>query len=76
MVWLDLEDAGIPGEEFAKLGGMKGLRFLGGRLVVHYQISDEAVSKLEELMKEVLQNRGASGSTTKSRKVGEKAYGT
>lgn len=76
MVWLDLEEAGVFGEEFAKLGEAKGLRFSRGRLVVHYQISDEAVSKLEQLMKEVLQNKMANGSVTKRRKVGEKAYGT
>ena len=76
MVWLNLEDAGIPGAEFAQLGTAKGLKFLQGRLVVHYQISEEAVIKLEELMKEVLQNKGANDSATKRRKVGEKAYGT
>jgi threonine aldolase len=76
MVWLDLEDAGVPGEQFAELGKAKGLKFLQGRLVVHYQITDEAVSRLEELMKEILQDRGNNGTRAKRRKVGEKAYGT
>jgi len=44
-------------------------------LVVHYQIGDEAVDKLEVVMKEVLRNRGSNG-FVKRQKVGEKAYGT
>jgi threonine aldolase len=76
MVWLDLEDAGLSGEEFADLGKANGLRFLQGRLVVHYQISDEAVSRLEGVMKQILQNKGMNGSAAKRRKLGEKAYGT
>lgn len=76
MVWLDLEDAGVPSGKFAELGKAKGLRFLEGRLVVHYQVSDEAVSRLEELMKEILQNKEANGTNAKKRKVGDKVYGT
>jgi threonine aldolase len=76
MVWLDLEDAGVPSGQFAELGMAKGLRFLEGRLVVHYQVSEEAVSRLEELMKEILQNKEANGANAKRRKVGEKVYGT
>lgn len=76
MVWIDLEDAGVPGEKFAEMGRAKGLKFLEGRLVVHYQISDEAVDRLEELMKEIIQNKDKNGGLAKRRKVGEKAYGT
>lgn len=61
MVWLDLESLGVAEEEFNKLGKERGLRLSGARLVVHYQISDEAVSKLEEVMKATIGLRGSSG---------------
>lgn len=78
MVWFNLEDLHLTGDEFAATGKKHGLRFLGGRLVVHYQISDEAVERLEGLMKEVISMKHAngSGSANKKRKVGEKAYRT
>ncbi len=37
MVWLDLEGAGVGGKEFVIRGEEVGLRFMGGRLVVHYR---------------------------------------
>lgn len=37
MVWLDLEAVGLEKEEWVQRGVEKGLRFLGGRLVVHYR---------------------------------------
>lgn len=71
MVWLDLAEAGISNAEFKELGAEKGLKVLSGRLVVHYQISDEAVRRLEELMKEVINRTGSS----KKQPVGERTYG-
>lgn len=78
MVWFNLEDLHITGDEFAAIGKKHGLRFLAGRLVVHYQISDEAVERLEGVMKEAIGRKHANGNGTahKKRKVGEKAYGT
>ncbi|KAL2352319.1 pyridoxal phosphate-dependent transferase [Cryomyces antarcticus] len=61
MVWFDLEAAGIGKEEFIAAGEKAGLRLLGGRLVVHYQIGEEAVERLERLMREVLRGRGGEG---------------
>jgi threonine aldolase len=75
MVWFDLDDVGIAEEDFAALGKKHGLRFIGGRLVVHYQISDEAVNRLEALMKEVIAKKETQGSDGVEKKVGEKAYG-
>jgi threonine aldolase len=75
MVWFDLEKAGWSEEEFVELGKEHGLRFLGGRLVVHYQIGEEAVGRLESVMKVVLGRKGSAGAV-KKQKVGEKAYGT
>lgn len=54
MVWLDLKAAGIKADEFIKLGETEGLRLMGGRLVVHYQISNEAIDKFRSLALRVL----------------------
>lgn len=54
MVWLDLKAAGIEADEFIKMGQTEGLRLLGGRLVVHYQISAEAMQRFEKLAQRVL----------------------
>ncbi|ROW15897.1 hypothetical protein VPNG_02618 [Cytospora leucostoma] len=50
MVWLDLGSAGIVEEEFIKRGEQLGLKFMGSRIVVHYQISDEAIQRFEKLV--------------------------
>ncbi|KAG4441158.1 hypothetical protein IFR05_003379 [Cadophora sp. M221] len=75
MVWFDLDDVGISADEFVELAEKHGLRFLGPRLVVHYQISEEAVQRLQVVLKEVVE-RKAAGGVKKEGKVGEKAYGT
>lgn len=54
MVWLDIDKAGISKDDFIKLAQEHGIRTMGGRLVVHYQISEEAISKLGGLMEDVL----------------------
>jgi threonine aldolase len=78
MIWLDLKDAGISDDEFVELGQRHGLRFFGARLVVHYQISKEAVAKLENVMDAVimLKNKQEAHSTGLEEKVGKKTYGT
>ncbi|KAK2807252.1 hypothetical protein FQN50_005539 [Emmonsiellopsis sp. PD_5] len=55
MVWLDLGAAGVEGGEFVGLCGEEGVRVLGGRVVVHYQISDEAVEALKRAMKRAIE---------------------
>lgn len=57
MVWLDLESAGVDRHDFAAAGKEKGLRLSAGRLVVHYQISDEAIGRLTEVMRQVLNTK-------------------
>jgi len=74
MVWFDLEDAGVSDDEFVELGRERGLRLGGGRLVVHYQISEEAVGRLEDVMKVALARKGTPGAE-REEKVGFKAYG-
>jgi threonine aldolase len=54
MVWLDIKAHGIKLGNFIKLGELYGLRFMGGRLVVHYQIGEEAIERLTQLFKEIL----------------------
>ncbi|KAJ5781288.1 Aromatic amino acid beta-eliminating lyase/threonine aldolase [Penicillium paradoxum] len=49
MVWLDLEASGVGPNDLAEIGKEKGLRLLGGRVVVHYQVSDEAIARLEQV---------------------------
>ncbi|KAG9624028.1 hypothetical protein KCU64_g19997, partial [Aureobasidium melanogenum] len=62
MCWLDLDAAGISVPDFIAAGEKVGLRLGGGRLVVHYQIDEEAVARLETLMKAVLQGKKLEGS--------------
>jgi threonine aldolase len=57
MIWLDLEAAGCSSEEFVEIARKEGLKTSGGRLVAHYQISDDAVTRLEKVMDRVLENR-------------------
>lgn len=54
MVWLDLEAAGVGREAFVEAGVKEGVRFMGGRVVVHYQVCEEAVQRLERVMDAVL----------------------
>ena len=61
MVWFDLKDAGIEVKDFVTAATKLGLRAIGGRLVVHYQIGDEAIRKLEILMRELLGGKGVEG---------------
>lgn len=61
MVWFDLEAAGVDKERFVELGVAEGVSMLGGRLVVHYQIGDEAVERLARVMDAVLVGKGGEG---------------
>jgi threonine aldolase len=54
MVWLDLTELGVEEEEFVELLNRNGLKGYGGRIVVHYQITEDAVRKLQEAMKETV----------------------
>ncbi|PGH08860.1 hypothetical protein AJ80_07730 [Polytolypa hystricis UAMH7299] len=54
MVWFELEGAGISVGDWAEFGKREGLGLLGNRLVVHYQISDEAIDRLGRVMDQVL----------------------
>ena len=60
MVWIDLEDTGVSNGEFVEIAQQHGLKFEGPRLVVHYQICDDAVARLEQVMNEVIHRRATS----------------
>lgn len=66
MVWLDIESHGIDLNNFIEVGEKYGVRTRGGRLVVHYQIGEEAIERLEKLFKEVLK---AEQPTSRKRKA-------
>jgi threonine aldolase len=55
MVWIELDDTGLDSKTFMSLAGKHGIKVSGGRFVVHYQISDEAISRVEALLREVAQ---------------------
>jgi len=59
MVWLDLEEAGIDTAEWSRIAAEFGLRLMRGRLVVHYQISDEGIEKLTRVMEAALKGKRA-----------------
>ena len=57
MVWFDLNAIGGEGmspEAFKALGKEEGLKLGGGRLLLHYQIGDNAVERLERVMRKAL----------------------
>ncbi len=75
MVWLDLDGAGCREEKFVELGREAGLKFMGGRLVIHYQIyqnRDFVVPRLADIFKVVLEGSGKGGATYKASE-GEKS---
>ncbi|GAB1310042.1 Aldolase vrtJ [Madurella fahalii] len=60
MVWLDLDDAKCSVARFVELGHEEGLKLLGGRLVIHYQIHQNrefVMPKLERILKAALEGK-------------------
>ncbi|KAL4900713.1 hypothetical protein BDW74DRAFT_161414 [Aspergillus multicolor] len=49
MVWLDIEASRLGPNDLAETGKEKGLKLLGNRIVIHYQVSDDAINRLEEV---------------------------
>ncbi|KAL2061600.1 hypothetical protein VTL71DRAFT_6977 [Oculimacula yallundae] len=54
MVILDLAASGIAVEDLIRVGKEEGVKLMGGRVVVHFQIVDEAFVRLEKVMDRVL----------------------
>ncbi|KAB8211186.1 pyridoxal phosphate-dependent transferase [Aspergillus parasiticus] len=51
MVWLDLDAAGLGPNDLGEIGKEKGLKLLGNRIVIHYQVSEEAIARLGEVFR-------------------------
>ncbi|TDZ31173.1 Aldolase vrtJ [Colletotrichum spinosum] len=57
MCWLDLDAAGCSPESFVAFGQEAGLKLIGNRLVIHYQIAqnqDEVLPRLEQVFRRAL----------------------
>ncbi|KAL1594681.1 hypothetical protein SLS59_008731 [Nothophoma quercina] len=61
MVWLNLEAHNIDLNHFIKTGEKYGLRTMGGRFVVHYQISEECIEACRKLFTDVLTGKEQEG---------------
>jgi threonine aldolase len=57
MVWLDLNASGVQADRWIELANKYGLKMRSGRLVVHYQIGEEAIERLKQVFAEVLKGK-------------------
>lgn len=61
MVWVSLSKHGIDLNGFIETAERYGVRVMGGRFVVHYQICEEAIEKVLRLFREVLKGEVGEG---------------
>ncbi|KAI0490282.1 pyridoxal phosphate-dependent transferase [Xylaria cf. heliscus] len=62
IVWLDLKAVGIPVARFNEIGKEEGLRFMGERLVAHYQIylnEEDVLARLQRVFERAWAEKGA-----------------
>lgn len=62
MVWLDLKDAGSSDARISELGKEQGLKLWGSRLIIHYQIyqnADEVIPRLDAIFKKIFEEKKA-----------------
>lgn len=57
MVWLDLPHSGITVDEIISAGKEEGVKLMSGRLIVHHQIADEAIIRLEKVFDRLLSSK-------------------
>lgn len=60
VVWVDLKLLGVEEKTWNAVGKRHGVRLDGKRIMVHHQICDEAVTKLQSVMIEVLPDEESS----------------
>lgn len=60
VVWVDLKLLGVEEKTWNAVGKKYGIRLDGKRIMVHHQICDEAVTKLQSVMTEVLPDEESS----------------
>ncbi|EKD15357.1 uncharacterized protein L3040_001724 [Drepanopeziza brunnea f. sp. 'multigermtubi'] len=58
MAVLDLVESGIEVADFVRVGAEEGLKLMGGRIVVHLQVVDEAFARLERVFDRVMAAKG------------------
>lgn len=71
MCWLDLDSAGFLAATFVKLGQDAGLKLMGDRLVVHYQIAqnqDDVLQRLEQVFSRLWKGPSVGRDISKDRK--------
>ncbi|KAK6501772.1 hypothetical protein TWF481_009598 [Arthrobotrys musiformis] len=61
MVWLDLASVGINESDIPIEAGKAGLKWGYERIVVHHQICDDAIEKLEGVLEKLVENAKARG---------------
>ncbi|EEH18256.1 hypothetical protein PABG_00819 [Paracoccidioides brasiliensis Pb03] len=82
MVWLDLNMAGVSGEEFERIAKKEGVDVFAPRIVTHYQISTDGIIALKRVLKQIIElgkNRGTAKAphTLEEKYIGAKfSYGT
>lgn len=60
VVWVDLKSLGVEEKTWNAVGKRHGVRLDGKRIMIHHQICDEAVTKLQSVMTEVLPDEESS----------------
>ncbi|KAH8675445.1 pyridoxal phosphate-dependent transferase [Xylariales sp. PMI_506] len=58
MVWLDLDSMNTTGGRFSELGVEHGIK-IGGRVVTHYQVGEEAIRRLTAVFEKVAEEKAA-----------------
>ncbi|KAF3924932.1 hypothetical protein ABW21_db0208635 [Orbilia brochopaga] len=61
MVWLDLESIGVDMDDIPAEAQRVGLKWDWERIVVHHQICDEAIDKLEDVLRKLVDKARARG---------------
>lgn len=57
MLWLDLGSSGVEQAELSRIADEEGIRLGGSRIVIHYQIADQALEALEKAMRRALEKK-------------------
>lgn len=61
MVWLDLAHMKVSVADFVEAGKAEGVKLMGPRLVIHFQICEDAVVRLGKVMDRILSGKKTSG---------------
>jgi len=61
MVWLDLAHMNVSVVDFIEAGQAEGVKLMGARLVIHFQICEDAVVRLERVIDRILTGKKTSG---------------